>query len=117
MAYDLLLGHTSRSYARGDLGPDRADVSLLLCATSALLLAPLASRLLEGLSRVPYRRGSRPTLEVPIVPMREMVASRPEPGDLEYTPRMYRGDTRRTREMPAVEVSEQVERVYGRRLG
>jgi len=117
MALDIVFGRISPSYARGASG--RASEAVGLLALLSLALAPLASRAIEGrLYRSTYRRGSRPTREVPVVPMREMLRARSQVSpDLDYSPHMYGGDTRRTRELPVVDVAEQFERVYGRRYG
>jgi hypothetical protein len=117
MALDILLGRLSPSYARGASGQASEAVSLF--ALLSLALAPLASRAIESsLYRSTYRRGSLPTREVPVVPMREMLRTMSqESPDLHYSPRMYGGDIRQTRELPVVDVAEQVDRVYGRRYG
>jgi len=119
MALDILLGHISSSYARGDSGHSRSSEAIGLLALLALALSPRAAQAIERrLYRTTYRRGSHPTLELPVVPMREMLRARSQKSpDLDYSPRMYRGDMRKTRELPAVDVREQVERVYGRRYG
>jgi hypothetical protein len=114
VARDLLLGRISTCYSRDQVGSCRASESLLAASTLALLLVPLAGRLTERLTKTSYERGLRPTLEMKIPPTRELVSSLSRT-DLDYQPRMYRGDARVTREIPASVVAESLKRVYAAR--